>query len=114
MISEIRDFDKWDWSYIDEDYSGVTLKHVFDIMISHTQVKFEKECPTPFAESYFKEFNSRGHNQIDKIDPEDGFPMPDHFKEWHRDISFNEYKTLPYKHNLVVDLHHIPYDPIPL
>ena len=40
--------------------------------------------------------------------------MPDHWFEWHREISCEEYQTLPYRQNVVMDLHHIVEDPVPL
>ena len=114
MEAEIRDFGSWDWHYIDATYEGVTLKHVYDMLGQHKDVQFEKACPTPYTEAYFTEFMSRGGNEIDKIEPADGIPMPEHWSEWHRDIPCEEFQTLPYKQNFVVDLHHVVADPVPL
>ena len=40
--------------------------------------------------------------------------MPDHWSDWHREISCEEFKSLPYKTSFVMDMHHIVPDPIPL
>ena len=32
MKEEIREVDNWDWSFIDETYEGVTLKHAYDMI----------------------------------------------------------------------------------
>lgn len=80
----------------------------------YNQIQYESECPTPYAESHFKEFCSRGHNQIDKLDPEEGNPLPDHWRDWHREIDCEEFKSLPYRQNVTMDLHHLVEDPVPL
>ena len=84
------------------------------MVAQYKDIQYESECPTPFTESYFKEFCLRGHNQIDKLDPENGNNMPDHWFDWHREILCDEFKKLPYKQTTVMDLHHLVEDPVPL
>ena len=91
MREEVRDIDGFDWAFNDETYEGVTLKHAFDMIGQYKQIQYEHECPTPCAEPYFREFVARGHNQLDKLDPEDGHEMPDHWFDWHRDVSCEEW-----------------------
>ena len=40
--------------------------------------------------------------------------MPDHWFDWHRDITCDEFESLPYKQTVVMDLHHLVEDPVPL
>lgn len=72
MRQEIRDIDNFGWDCVDETYEGVTLKHAFDMNAQYSQVQYESECPTPFVEPHFREFCAKGHNEIDKLDPENG------------------------------------------
>jgi len=114
MKAEVRECDNWDWKFIEETYEGITMKHVYDMLGQYKEVQYESECPTPYAEPYFKEFVAKGDNQMDKLEPEDGNSMPGHWFDWHRDISCEEYKTLPYKQTVVMDLHHLVAEPVPL
>ena len=40
--------------------------------------------------------------------------MPEHWFDWHRDISCEEFKKLPLKQTVVMDLHHTAIDPAPM
>ena len=97
MKEDIRDFDQWDFDMRDSIIEGVTLKHVYDMVLQHKQIKFDKDCPTQTQESYYVDFVEKGHNKIDKITPEEGIRMPEHWSDWHRDITFEEFKSLPHK-----------------
>ena len=114
MREEVRDIDGFDWEFVDETYEGITLKHAFDMNCQYAQVQYESECPTPFVEPYFRDFIAKGHNDIDKLDPENGHEMPEHWFDWHSDISCSEFKKLPYKQTVVKDLHHTAIDPAPM
>ena len=43
---EIRDFEKWEWVMYEETFEGVTLKHVYDMIMQNEQIKYDIDCPT--------------------------------------------------------------------
>ena len=62
MEAEIRDFNDWNWDFIDNQYKGIPLKHAFDMITSVKDIKLEKECPTSSIESNFSDFIKKGSN----------------------------------------------------
>ena len=97
MESEIRDYNNFNWEMIDNEYKGVPLKHAFDMICSVNDIQHEKECPTQSQPSYFKEFVTKGSNQIDKCSPKEGIAMPEHWFDWSRAITLDEFKQVPLK-----------------
>ena len=97
LKDEIRDFETWDFDMHDSIIEGVTLKHAYDMILQHKEIKFEKDCPTPSHPSYYVNFVEKGHNKVDKVTPEEGIPLPSHWNEWHRDVTFDEFKSIPHK-----------------
>ena len=114
MREEVREIDAFDWPLVDETYEGITLKHAFDMNCQYKQIQYESECPTPFAEPYFRDFVAKGANEINKLDPENGNEMPEHWFDWHSDIPCSEFRKLPYKQTVIMDLHHCALDPAPM
>ena len=57
---------------------------------------------------------AKGSNQLDKCTPEDGITLPSHWRDWNRELSLEEYKSIPLKFEFKVDLHHIVENPVPM
>jgi len=38
MKEEVREYENWDWSFIEETYEGVTMKHAFDMLGQYKEV----------------------------------------------------------------------------
>ena len=53
MEAEIRDFNDWNWDFIDNQYKGIPLKHAFDMITSVNDIRTEKECQTSSISSNF-------------------------------------------------------------
>ena len=40
--------------------------------------------------------------------------MPEHWNDWHQNVSYEQYKQMPFKLNTIIDLHHIVKEPVPM
>ena len=114
MEDDIRDFKDWTWEFVDNDYQGIPLKHVIDMLTRTTDIKCDKECPTPSIKPFFKEFMERGDNVIEKFVPEEGISLPEHWWDWESPVSYEEFRKMPMKLTFVVHLHHTVKDPVPM
>ena len=114
MEAEIRDFKDWTWEFVDKEYKGVPMKHVLDTLCSTNDIKCETDCPTPTIKSFFTEFMERGDNKLDKFTPEEGISLPEHWWKWNSAVSIEEYRKMPLKLTLKIDLHHTVKDPVPM
>ena len=114
MEAEIRDFKDWTWEFVDNEYKGVPMKHVLDILSSTKDIKCETDCPTPTIKPFFTEFMERGDNKIDKLTPKEGISLPEHWWKWNSAVSIEEFRKMPLKLTLKIDMHHTVNDPVPM